>query len=99
MFGLEHLFQGAIASEDVTRGKPDPEVFLKACALVGGDPSRSFVFEDSFSGLQAGLAGGFITIALATTHPREALEPQRAHQIVQDLSEVNPEWLVKGQID
>ncbi len=99
LFNLGHLFQGAVASEDVKRGKPDPEVFLKACALFGGDPSRSFVFEDSFSGLQAGLAGGFITIALATTHPREALEPHQAHRIVRDLSEVNPEWLVNGKID
>ena len=42
--------------------KPDPEVFLKACALAGGDPAASFVFEDSFSGIQAGLAGGFIVM-------------------------------------
>jgi len=99
LFDLGHLFQGAVASEDVSRGKPDPEVFLKACALAGGDPSRSFVFEDSFSGIQAGLAGGFITIALATTHPREALIPQNAHRIVKDLSEVDPQWLVRGRLD
>ena len=99
LFDLGHLFQGAVASEDVSRGKPDPEVFLKACALAGGDPTRSFVFEDSFSGLQAGLAGGFITIALATTHPREALVPQNAHRIVSNLSEVDPQWLARGRLD
>ena len=99
LFDLGHLFQGAIASEDVSRGKPDPEVFLKACALAGGDPSRSFVFEDSFSGLQAGLAGGFITIALATTHAREALVSQNAHRIINNLSEVDPQWLARGRLD
>lgn len=98
LFDLAHLFQGAVASEDVKRGKPDPEVFLKACALAEGSPARSFVFEDSFSGIQAGLAGGFITIALATTHPREALLPQQANHIVGDLSEVDPEWLVNGKV-
>ena len=37
LFGIGHFFAGAVASEDVTKGKPDPEVFLKACALGGGD--------------------------------------------------------------
>jgi HAD superfamily hydrolase (TIGR01509 family) len=98
LFGIGHFFAGAVASEDVTKGKPDPEVFLKACALGGGDPATSFVFEDSFSGLQAGLSGGFITIALATTNTREQLAPVGAHRIVQDLSEVDPQWLARGRL-
>ena len=64
----------------------------------GGDPAASFVFEDSFSGLQAGLTGGFITIALATTNTREQLEPVGAHRIVKDLSEVDPQWLARGRL-
>ncbi len=99
LFGIGHYFAGAVASEDVTKGKPDPEVFLKACALGGGDPATSFVFEDSFSGLQAGLAGGFITIALATTHTYDQLAPAGAHRIVRDLSEVDPQWLARGRLD
>jgi HAD superfamily hydrolase (TIGR01509 family) len=98
LFGIGHFFAGAVASEDVTKGKPDPEVFLKACALGGGDPATSFVFEDSFSGLQAGLSGGFITIALATTNTREQLAPVGAHRIVKDLSEVDPQWLARGRL-
>jgi len=98
LFGIGHFFAGAVASEDVTRGKPAPEVFLKACALGGGDPATSFVFEDSFSGLQAGLAGGFITIALATTNTRAQLAPVGAHRIVADLSEVDPGWLARGRL-
>ncbi|GBL30645.1 beta-phosphoglucomutase [Opitutia bacterium] len=98
LFGIGHFFAGAVASEDVTRGKPDPEVFLKACALGGGEPATSFVFEDSFSGLQAGLAGGFVTIALATTNTRAQLAPVGAHRIVADLSEVDPGWLARGRL-
>jgi len=99
LFGIGHFFAGAVASEDVTKGKPDPEVFLKACALGGGEPAASFVFEDSFSGLQAGLAGGFITIALATTNTREQLAPVGAHRIVADLTGVDPGWLARGRLD
>ena len=99
LFDIGHLFDGAISSEDVIRGKPDPEVFLKACALGGGEPASSFVFEDSFSGIQAGLAGGFITVALATTNTLAQLEPIGAHRILCDLSEVDPQWLVHGRLD
>jgi HAD superfamily hydrolase (TIGR01509 family) len=98
LFGIGDYFLGAIASEDVSRGKPDPEVFLKACALGGGEPATSFVFEDSFSGLKAGIDGGFITIALATTNTREHLVPACAHRIVKDLSEVDPQWLARGRL-
>jgi len=98
LFGIGDYFLGAIASEDVSRGKPDPEVFLKACALGGGEPASSFVFEDSFSGLKAGIDGGFITIALATTNTREQLVTAGAHRIVKDLSEVDPQWLARGRL-
>jgi HAD superfamily hydrolase (TIGR01509 family) len=98
LFGIGDYFLGAIASEDVSRGKPDPEVFLKACALGGGEPASSFVFEDSFSGLKAGIDGGFITIARATTNTREQLVPAGAHRIVKDLSEVDPQWLARGRL-
>lgn len=98
LLGIGHFFAGAVASEDVTKGKPDPEVFLKACALGGGEPATSFVFEDSFAGLRAGLAGGFITVALATTHSRAQLADVGAHRIVADLSEVDPQWLAEGRL-
>lgn len=89
-FGLEPLFVGAVTSEDVTRGKPDPEVFLKACALVGGDPARSVVFEDTLAGIAAAKAGGFRAVALCTTNPREVMAASGADLVVTDLSELNP---------
>jgi len=46
--------------------------------------------------LQAGLSGGFVTVALATTNTPEALAAQKPHRIVKDLSEVDPAWLVRG---
>ena len=97
LFGLRPLFQGAVSSEDVKNGKPDPEVFLKACSLGQGIPKHSFVFEDSFAGIEAGLRGGFQTIALATTNPREQLIPTGAHRIVPNLASVDPQWIIQGQ--
>lgn len=87
-FGLEHYFVGAVSSEDVTRGKPDPEVFLKACALAKGDVSRSVVFEDTLAGVAAAKAGGFRAVGLCTTNARAIMENSGADAIVADLSEV-----------
>lgn len=90
-FGLGHCFAGAVTSEDVTRGKPDPEVFLKACAAGGGDPARSVVFEDTLAGIAAAKAGGFRAIGLCTTNPREVMATSGADRVVADLSEVTPD--------
>ena len=44
---LNGLFVGAVCSEDVIQGKPNPEVFLKASDLIGIAPENCIVFEDS----------------------------------------------------
>jgi len=80
--GLAGAFDAVVTAEDVDRGKPDPEVFLKAAAKMGCPPERCLVFEDSFSGIEAGLAGGMTVAALATTHSPEALEGRGASRIL-----------------
>ena len=68
---LEDFFEGIIASEDVSIGKPNPEVFLKAANSLGLSPSECLVIEDSPHGIEAGQRGGMKTLALTTTHPEE----------------------------
>ena len=87
VIGLGHRFQAITAAEDVTEGKPDPQVFLKAAAKVGGTPADSVVFEDAHVGIAAGLAAGMKVIAVATTHPIESLG--EADLAVQSLEEVS----------
>lgn len=70
---LDGIFEGVVAAEDVSRGKPDPEVFLKAAALIGLPPERCIVFEDSITGVEAGLAAGMKVVGLSTTNSIEAL--------------------------
>lgn len=95
-FGLAGWFGGAVTSEDVVRGKPDPEVFLKACALAGGDPARSVVFEDTLPGIAAAKAGGFRAIGLCTTNSREVMAGSGADALVGDLSGVTVALALPG---
>ena len=58
-----------IGSDDVTRGKPDPEGFLRAAALLDAEITQCTVFEDSPAGLAAALASGARTVAVAAADP------------------------------
>ena len=87
VIGLGHRFQAITAAEDVTEGKPNPQVFLKAAAKVGARPAESVVFEDAHVGIAAGLAAGMKVIAVATTHPIESLGG--AHWAVASLEVVD----------
>ncbi len=81
-----------ITLEDVTHGKPDPEVFLKAAERLGVTPKESIVIEDSKVGLEAAKRGGFIAVALTTTFPSEELEPM-ADLVVDSLDKLSPKIL------
>ena len=69
--GLEKFFHGIIASEDVTHGKPNPEVFLKGASKLACKPCECVVLEDSPHGILAAQKAKMKTIALTTTHPEE----------------------------
>lgn len=74
VLGVREYFSGICAAEDVTRGKPDPEVFLKAAAKINRLPARCVVFEDAHYGIDAALAGGMKAVAVGTTHPLDSFE-------------------------
>jgi beta-phosphoglucomutase family hydrolase len=87
--GIAGYFTDIAASEDVSRGKPDPEVFLKAAAKLGIDPVACVVIEDAQVGLRAARAAGMKALGVTTTHPAEALAPETPDRIVASLEEVN----------
>jgi beta-phosphoglucomutase len=64
---LEHYFDAIVSSEDVTRGKPDPEVFLTAAVHLGVPPSRCIVVEDAPAGVEAARRAGMRSIGVRRT--------------------------------
>ncbi len=62
--GTRPYFDAAVFGDQVTHGKPDPEIFLAACGALGGRPEETAVFEDSVNGLLAARAGGFFTVCV-----------------------------------
>jgi sugar-phosphatase len=62
-----------VAAEDVREGKPSPDGYLRAAALLGAPPSACLVVEDAPAGIEAARAAGTIVVALSTTHPASVL--------------------------
>ncbi|KAM5531931.1 hypothetical protein V8D89_014401 [Ganoderma adspersum] len=71
-----------VVSEDVEKGKPEPDPYLLGAERTGVDPSRCLVVEDAPAGVRSGKAAGCKTLGLITSHSREQME------------EVKPDWLV-----
>lgn len=64
-----------LASEDVKKHKPDPEVYLRSAVNLGVAPDQCVVFEDSFSGVKAALNAGMRVVGVLTSHTKEELPP------------------------
>jgi len=62
-----------VAIEQVRRGKPAPEIFLRAAKRLRVKPSECIVFEDALSGVEAAAAAGMPCVALSTTMPEKEL--------------------------
>jgi beta-phosphoglucomutase len=67
------FFQAILDESFVNKGKPNPEIYLKTAAALGANPANCVVFEDSFSGVEAGKAAGCKVVGLTTTHTAEEL--------------------------
>jgi beta-phosphoglucomutase-like phosphatase (HAD superfamily) len=61
-------FDFVLTAEDVTQGKPDPEIYLKAAARFGISPSEMLVLEDSIAGSQAAHRAGAFCIVVRSEH-------------------------------
>ena len=85
--GIQEYFTAIADASMVRRGKPDPEVFLKAAAMLKTDPADCLVFEDTLKGIDAALKAKMKVIGVATTHHRAELT--EAHSVLSDFSEIN----------
>jgi len=75
-----------ITSNDIRRGKPDPEPYLKGAAALGLAPADCIVVEDAPAGIRSGKAAGTSVLALRTTDVDAELSAAGARWIINDLS-------------
>lgn len=81
------LVDAEINGNDITKGKPDPQIFLMAAEKLSARPEESIVFEDATLGVEAAKRGGFVCVGIDRHNDPSRLE--KADVIVRDLSELN----------
>jgi sugar-phosphatase len=77
-----------VTSTDVTRGKPDPEPYLKGAQFLGVNAADCLVVEDAPAGIRAGKAAGARVVALRTTASDAELQQAGADWIVDDCAQL-----------
>lgn len=90
--GTEDYFQAIADASMVSRGKPDPQVFLKAAELLSIAPEKCLVFEDTLKGIDAALKARMKVVGVATTHHKAELT--EAHQVITDFSEITTDDII-----
>ncbi|WP_224367664.1 HAD family hydrolase [Hyalangium versicolor] len=83
--GLQEMFDARVTAADVSRGKPDPEVYLKAASALGVAPTECLVVEDAVLGVRAARAAGARCVALTTTFPRDVLLQEAPQWLAEDF--------------
>ncbi len=86
--GVADYMQAIASGDDVSRGKPDPQVFLLAFQRLGVEPENGVVIEDAPAGIQAGLRAGAATLGVTTTQTEEILRQAGAHLVVSSLEQI-----------
>lgn len=86
--GISTYIEAISSGDDVTEGKPNPQVFLLAFARLGVEPHNGVVIEDAPAGIQAGVRAGAATLGVTVTQTEETLRDAGADRVVKSLTEV-----------
>lgn len=93
-FPAAHLLEAKVDADMVARGKPAPDLFLRAAELLGVPPARCVVIEDSPAGLDAAEKAGMARVALTTTFDLAELA-SKSDLIVDSLRDITPGGLAE----
>jgi len=80
---LRRWFDALIDIACVAKGKPAPDIYLKAAEALGREPVRCAAFEDSYPGIESALAAGMRVVGVSTTHAPHEL--RGAHLVIGDF--------------
>ncbi|MDY7225164.1 HAD family hydrolase [Hyalangium rubrum] len=89
--GIRSIFRRVVGAEEVTRGKPAPDIFLAAARSLEVEPAMCVVFEDAVNGILAARAAGMFAVGITSTTPAEVLREAGAHWTAPDFASLPPD--------
>lgn len=88
---IKKYFYSITTADDVSRPKPDPEVYLKTAQKLGVDVANCLVFEDSVAGATAGISAGMRTCVVPQIKQPNTFVRQNAFKIYRSLEDIYPD--------
>jgi beta-phosphoglucomutase len=89
--GIGKYFSTILDERMVSRGKPDPEIYIKTARELGFPNAQCIVIEDSLSGVESGQRSGARVIGITTTHTAEEL--QHCDLVIRDFNDLTVDKL------
>ena len=87
---LRSYFASIVTGDDVSRPKPDPEIYIQAAERLTLAPAKCVAFEDSFVGIESAKRASMKCVAIASTFPAEELRSQtQADLVVKNFEELS----------
>ncbi|KAF8380644.1 hypothetical protein HHK36_028134 [Tetracentron sinense] len=87
ILGLSDFFEVLVIGGECNRAKPFPDPYLKALELLKASHNHTFVFEDSVSGIKAGVAAGMPVVGITTRNPEQSLMEAGATFLIKDFDD------------
>ena len=87
--GIEHYFHSTTGGHEVVKGKPDPEIFLKAAQKMGVDPVDCLAFEDTRSGITSAKTAGMKVIGVCTQFSPKELKKLGCIEAISSFDELS----------
>ncbi len=95
--GIRDYFNAISGSQDITKGKPDPEIFARTLSLLDIRPDEAVIFEDSFAGIEAARHLGVRVIGIESTHSRSELRAAGCLKTITDYRGISIDELASTQ--
>lgn len=84
---FDEIFDRVLTAEDFAASKPDPDCYLRGAKVFDCSLDECVVFEDAFTGLQAGMSSGIFTIGMATVNSREEITG-KCHYVLDNYNDL-----------
>ncbi|KAK2415552.1 hypothetical protein P8452_60708 [Trifolium repens] len=98
ILGLTDFFEAVIIGGECEHVKPHPEPYLKGLEALKASKDRTFIFEDSVSGIKAGVAAGMPVIGISTRNPEDLLMEAKPAFLIKDYDDPKL-WAALEELD
>ncbi|XP_077235217.1 haloacid dehalogenase-like hydrolase domain-containing protein Sgpp [Tasmannia lanceolata] len=98
IMGLTNFFELLVIGGECEQAKPFPDPYLKALQALGASPDHTFVFEDSASGIKAGVAAGMPVVGLTVRNPEQLLMEAGGTLLIKDFDDPKL-WAALEELD